>query len=223
MNDYSKADPNRGAPLTIALSGRELTVTEQLRLAELQNIIHRNFKAFYVVGCALTEIRDGRLYRQTHDTFEAFCRERFEIARTTAYQYIETSTVMDNLRNCPQIADIGYLPANEGQVRPLTRLEPEKQAEAWKEVVTSAPDGHVTAKHVSKVVRTLLGEQVRKKAEKLKDKKNVPEDIVSPEFKEAYWILVDIVRSELMAGSMTDKKRKRMLENIQGLAQLLSD
>jgi len=212
-----------GAPLIHVLSGRELTVNEQLRLAELQNIIHRNFKAFYVVGCALAEIRDKKLYRETHKTFEVYCRERFEIARTTAYQYIETSTVMDNLRNCPQCGQIEYLPANEAQVRPLTRLEPEKQIDAWKEAVETAPDGRVTAKHVSSVVREILGEQIRKKAETLKDEKNVPEDLVPPEFKEAYWILVDVVRSALMAGTMKEKTRTRMLENIQGLAQLLSD
>jgi len=223
MNDNSRVDPSPGVSLATVSSGRELTVEEQLRLAELQNIIYRNFKAFYVVGCALMEIRDRRLYRQTHDTFEAFCRERFEIARTTAYQYIETSTVMDNLRNCLQIADIEYLPANENQVRPLTRLEPEKQVEVWKKALTSAPDGHVTAKHVGRVVRQFLGEQVRETAEKLKDEKNTPTEIVSREFREAYWILVDVVRSEMMAGSMTDRTRKQMLKNLQGLVQLLSD
>jgi hypothetical protein len=240
MNDNSRVDPSPGVSLATVFSGRELTVEEQLRLAELQNIIYRNFKAFYVVGCALMEIRDRRLYRQTHDTFEAFCRERFEIARTTAYQYIETSKVMDNLRNCLQIADgegdpyikvgecdtciyIEYLPANENQVRPLTRLEPEKQVEVWKKALTSAPDGHVTAKHVGRVVRQFLGEQVRETAEKLKDEKNTPAEIVSREFREAYWILVDVVRSEMMAGSMTDRTRKQMLKNLQGLVQLLSD
>ena len=220
MKEPKSIEQNHGARLVNIFREKELTYTEQERLSELESTISKNFKAFYVVGCALAEIRADQLYRQTHETFEAYCRERFEIARRTAYQYIEASTAMDNVRNCAQIE---YLPANEAQVRPLTRLEPEKQVEAWKEAVTSAPDGHVTAKHVSKVVRSFLGEQVRKKAETLKDEKNVPENIVSREFREAYWILVDIVRSEMMSGSITEKTRKRMLENIQGLAQLLSD
>jgi len=221
MNDYSKADHNPGARLVNVFEGKELMVSEQERLSELESAISKNFKAFYVVGCALAEIQVNRLYRQTHDTFEEYCRERFEIARRTAYRYIEASTIMDNVSNWTQIEE--YLPANEAQVRPLTRLEPEKQIDAWKEAVETAPDGHVTAKHVSKVVRTFLGEQVREKAEKLKDKKNMPEDLVSPEFKEAYWILVDVVRSEMTAGPIKEKTRTRMLENIQGLAQLLSD
>jgi len=215
-------EPNRdtGARLVNVFEGKELIVSEQERLAELENTISKNFKAFYVVGCALAEIQVNRLYRQTHGTFEEYCRERFEIARRTAYRYIEASTVMENVTNWSQAK---CFPANEAQVRPLIRLEPEKQVDAWKEAVETAPDGHVTAKHVSKVVRQILGEQVREKAEQLKDKKNVPEDIVPREFKEAYWILVDIVRSELMAGTMKEKTRTRMLENIQGLLQLLSD
>jgi len=223
MNNKNKADPSQGARLVNIFEDKDLAISEQERLAELENVISKNFQAFYVVGCALAEINASRLYRQTHETFEAYCRERFEIARRTAYRYIEASTAMDNLRNCAQIGHIEHLPANEAQVRPLTRLESEKQVDAWKEAVTSAPDGHVTAKHVSKVVRTFLGEQVREKAEALKEEKNVPENIVSREFREAYWILVDIVRSEMMTGSMTDKTRKQMLKNIQGLVQLLSD
>ena len=197
-----------------------LTHAECERLAELENTIFKNFQAFYVVGCALAEIQVNRLYRQTHDTFEEYCRERFEIARSTAYQYLKGAEVVDNVRSCGQI---GQAPANEAQVRPLVKLSPENQVKVWLEVLDTAPDGHVTAKHVTKVVRSFLGEQVRKKAETLKDKKNVPENIVSREFREAYWILVDIVRSEMMSGSLTEKTRKRMLENIQGLAQLLSD
>lgn len=193
------------------------------RLEELEKTISENFQAFYVVGCALAEIQVNKLYTATHETFEDYCRERFEIARRTAYQYIETSTAMNNLRNCAQIAHIENLPANEAQVRPLTRLEPEKQVEAWEEAVKSAPDGRVTAKHVAGVVRQILGEQVRKKADKLTDDKNVPADIVSPEFREAYWVLVQVVRSEMTAGPIKEKTRTRMLENIQGLAQLLSD
>lgn len=213
---------NAPATLMTVLSDRKLTVNEQLRLAELQSIIYRNFKAFYTVGCALLEIRDRRLYRETHDTFEAFCRERFEIARRTAYQYIKTSTVMDNLKNCAQCAQIEYLPANEAQVRPLCLLDPEKQIKAWTEAMKTAPDGRVTAKHVNKVVRGFLGEEIRQKAERLKDK-DASVNIVSRKFREAYWALVEIVRSEMTSGSLKEKVKKQMLKNIQGLAKLLSD
>ena len=78
----------------------ELTVAEQGRLAELETVIAENFKGFYAVGCALAEINASRLYRHTHQTFEDYCRERFEISRPRAYQYIEAKNTMDNVRNC---------------------------------------------------------------------------------------------------------------------------
>lgn len=214
------SETNNGARLVNVFEDKELTYPEQERLADLERTISKNFQAFYVVGCALAEIKANKLYRQTHETFEEYCRKRFEIAQRTAYQYIESSGAMENLHNC---AKIEFFPANEAQIRPLTRLDPEKQVAAWKEVVQSAPDGHVTAKHVSKVVREFLGQQVRKKADALKEEKNTPKQLVSDEFKEAYWILVDVVRSEMMTGSMADKTRKQMLKNLRALVQLLSD
>jgi len=213
------SEQNAPATLMTVLGGNELTHSEQAHLAELEKTIKKNFTAFYAVGCALAEIRTNRLYRQTHDTFEDYCRERFEIARRTAYRYIEASSAMDNVTNWSQIK---CLPANEAQVRPLTRLEPEKQVQAWAEAVKTAPDGRVTAKHVNKVVRNLLGEQIRQKAGRLKDK-DASVNIVSKKFRDAYWALVDIVRSEMTSGSLKEKTKKQMLKNIQGLAKLLSD
>jgi len=72
----------------------------------------------------------NRLYRKTHETFEAYCKDRWEMGRSTAYQYIDSVKVVENVRNCGQT-----LPANERQTRPLVRLEPELQKEAWTKVV----------------------------------------------------------------------------------------
>ena len=47
---------------------------EVARLAELELVIERGQKAFVAVGNALAEIRDQRLYRETHATFEAYCK-----------------------------------------------------------------------------------------------------------------------------------------------------
>jgi len=220
MNEIKNTEQLQGSRLVNVFGDKELTYPEQERLADLERTISKNFQAFYVVGCALAEIQANRLYRQTNGTFEEYCRERFEIARSTAYQYLKGAEVVDNVRICGQI---GQAPANEAQVRPLVKLSPENQVAAWREVLDTAPDGRVTAKHVSKVVREFLGQQVRKKADALKEEKNTPKQLVSDEFKEAYWALVDVVRSEMMTGSMADKTRKQMVKNLQGLVQLLSD
>ena len=76
---------------------------------------------------------------------------RLGFARRTAYQFIESAAVVENVRHGAQT-----LPTNERQARPLTKLKPDEQAEAWQEAVDSAPDGKVTAKHVENV-RAMMG------------------------------------------------------------------
>lgn len=137
---------------------QELAPQEKNRLQELEGTIKTNLKAFYEVGNALAEIRDSRLYRETHKTFEDYCRDRWDIARRTAYQMIESYDVVENVRHGAH-----KLPVNERQARPLTKLEPEQQVEAWQQAVETAPDGKVTAKHVKKVVNQITGEVKQEK------------------------------------------------------------
>jgi hypothetical protein len=126
----------------------ELTMVEKTEFEALEEVIERGMKSFCDVGGALLKIRDGRFYRDSHRTFDDYCRERWGMARRTAYQYLEAAKATENVRSCAQI-----LPLNEAQARPLTRLEPEQQREAWKEAVDTAPNGKITAEHVEQVVR----------------------------------------------------------------------
>jgi len=48
---------------------------------------------------------------------------------------MDSATVIEDVNNCSQ------KPINEAQTRPLARLEPEKQREAWTRAVETAPDG----------------------------------------------------------------------------------
>jgi len=86
------------------------------------------------MGAALAEIRDAKLYREGYATFEEYCRDRWGMAKRTAYQFIGAAEVIENVRHGAQT-----LPENERQVRPLTKLEPEQQPEVWAEVVETAP------------------------------------------------------------------------------------
>jgi hypothetical protein len=74
-----------------------LTPAERSRLAELAQIVERGLEQFLQVARALIEIRDGRLYRETHPTWEAFVRERFGMARGTAYGLMQAARVAENV------------------------------------------------------------------------------------------------------------------------------
>lgn len=125
-----------------------LSIAEQSRLAELESIIAAGLQTFVAVGLAIAEIRDSRLYRQTHSTLEDYCRERWQIERRHAYRLIDAAQVVGNVSNWTQIDP----PATESQARPLTVLEPEQQREVWQRAVETAPNGKVTAAHVQATV-----------------------------------------------------------------------
>ncbi|GCL38638.1 hypothetical protein SR1949_37560 [Sphaerospermopsis reniformis] len=54
-------------------------------------------KAFYAAAKALKEIRDRRLYRSTHSTFENYCRSRFGFTNRHVNYLIAGSLVVENL------------------------------------------------------------------------------------------------------------------------------
>lgn len=117
-----------------------ITKNESNRLCELEVEIGNGVQAFVVVGVALAEIRDSKLYRGEFATFEDYCREKWGWARRTAYQYIEAARTVqslpENVRNCAQ---------TESQARELAKVEPDKRAEVLEK---AAESGAVTAKSI---------------------------------------------------------------------------
>ena len=68
---------------------------------------------------------DKRFYRETHNTFEDYCRDRWDFSGRHAERLMLSSSTIENLR------PMGRIPSNERQARPLTQLEsPEKKKEA---------------------------------------------------------------------------------------------
>lgn len=139
-----------------------ITLDERSRLYQLEETIRQGLNTFVDVGNALLEIRDKRLYRQDYSTFEDYCNKQWNMARRTAYQLIDAAEVVENVRNCAQI-----LPTNESQARPLASLEPEEQVEAWKRVITSTPEGKITAAIVLKAAKEVERE---KRADRRQDR-----------------------------------------------------
>ncbi len=101
------------------------------------------------------ELRDRRLYRSTHRTFEEYCRDRFGHSRRQSYLLMDAAVVFDNLaEKCDPMDHI--LPTNERQVRPLTKLEPQQQQEVWQAAVEEAggkvPSGRVVKDVVQRIM-----------------------------------------------------------------------
>jgi hypothetical protein len=129
-----------------------LTAEESHRLAHLEGVIDRFRQSYYDTGDALKEIRDARLYRMTHISFESYVGDRWGISRPRAYELIAASQVANNLVST--VADIRTKP--ETQLRTLTSLEPEDQIRVYTEAAASAPDGRLTASILAEKKNELL-------------------------------------------------------------------
>ena len=73
----------------------DLSQSDENRLMACELTIRSGVKAFCAVGDALCEIRDGKLYRTTHETFEAYCKDRWQISPQHAGRLISQSIVVD--------------------------------------------------------------------------------------------------------------------------------
>lgn len=129
-----------------------LSKSESKDLAACEYIISQGLGVFVEVGSALLAIRDGRLYRTEHATFEDYCRERWAMSRQHANRLIAASEAMTTLE------PMGSIPDSERVARPLAQLEPELQRAAWEKAVDAAPNGKPTAKGVEAAVREVAGD-----------------------------------------------------------------
>lgn len=182
----------------------ELAITKDTKdLEKLEQIIQRNIQSFYEVGKALMEIRDRELYRLknggNYRTFEQYCKDQWSIARRTAYQFIDSAKVLENVRNCAQV-----IPATESQTRPLSQIkDPDQQREAWERAVETAPEGKVTAAHVNKVVREYTGENNKKEERK----RESHDELISESFMTAWnQLFIEVKNAKALKWRGTSKQ-----------------
>lgn len=152
--------PNSAIATQIVEELTELEVRDRHRL-EL-----RVEKAFYLAGAALRELRDRRLYRSTHKTFEDYCRDRFGFSRRHPYRLIDAAMVVDNL--CPigtqeqkGINNTHIVPTSERQVRDIVALLPEEQRLVWQQAVEQAGGRVPSARIVKGIVEQLKEKPLR--------------------------------------------------------------
>lgn len=130
-----------------------LSPAEARHLQALERRIEKGLKTFVEVGLALLEIRDKQLFRLSHTSFEAYCRDRWSMDRQRAYQ----------LMGAAEVAQI--LPpdsvANESQARelvPVMNADPALVPKVWDAVVAS--NEPVTAQVIREAVRKVTGDVV---------------------------------------------------------------
>ena len=129
-----------------------LTAPERRDLDTLGGVVQRGIDTFVEVGRALAEIRDRKLYRASHGTFEEYAGERWLLSRTRAYQMIDAAAVSTIVDSDP--------PANEAQARELAPFGPRgRGCSAWREAKAGAEElgNPLTARVIRNAVQKRLG------------------------------------------------------------------
>lgn len=88
-------------PVAVEVVAETPVVDDELSYEEERDRLHLERKverAFYEAGKALRELRDRRLYRSTHRTFEGYCRDRFGFTHRRINYLIAGSQVVENLQ-----------------------------------------------------------------------------------------------------------------------------
>lgn len=119
-------------------------------LADCEAVIERGLETFVEVGQALLEIRDARLYRESHATWEDYCQERWGWGRNYTNKQVAAAEAVEALGTGVPT------PPTEAHARELTPLRdrPAQMAEAWTDATekANAEDRPVTAKDVREAV-----------------------------------------------------------------------
>ena len=169
------------------VSSSLLSETEKEERDNLERTVEQ---AFYIAGKALKLLRDKRLYRENHATFEAYVKERFDFTKRAAYYLIDAAEVVNNLKTAHSHTGSGssevssdvctdrpdgeaeslpkseqfvhsnkftsVLPTKESQCRPLAKLPPQRQREAWCKAVELAGGKKVpSARLVKKAIKEI--------------------------------------------------------------------
>jgi hypothetical protein len=127
----------------VVATDAQLTTEERALLDAYEHVVKT---PALMRGAALAAIRDRRLYRETHETFEEYCHEKWHWSKTHVNRLIQGAQVFQNL------APIGVTALRESQARELMGLAPEDQRLVVRFVRATAPAGGVTAHHLKSVV-----------------------------------------------------------------------
>lgn len=120
-----------------------LNTSEIDELVEFEAIIEQSQALFIEVGNSLMAIRDAKLYRATHTTFEAYLAERWPaISKRRGYQLIDAAAIAKSVPI-----------TNERQARALKNVPVETAKAAYQQASAAANGTPPTAKAIQAVLQ----------------------------------------------------------------------
>lgn len=142
-----------------------ITEAERAQLAKWEKTVSRGLSAGLEAALCLYDIktyRDGILWRENFETFEEYCRTKWDYRKTHAYRLLGAGEFIADLQASPigEKKDCDWFPRSEAHIRPLLAL-PTKEAklETWNRIVHETPAKELTAKLVAGKTREVAKEE----------------------------------------------------------------
>jgi hypothetical protein len=152
----------------------KLNVVERRELQSLEEIIQRSLNTLIESGAALLSIRDKKLWRETHKSFEAYVRDKWGFEKNYANKIIASSETVKKLGTIVPKTPKALEITTEGQLRELTGVPSESLAAVVKQAAKLAGDDVITAKDIRQAKEQVL-ESKPKADPKPEPKDEVPE------------------------------------------------
>lgn len=139
--------------------GVKLSPAKQKALHRLERNISKGLAEFVNVGFSLKDIRERKLYKVSHSTFEEYCKLRWKFSAKHAYRLMAAAEIVEQLKAGKGRVSSNSLPKRESQVRSLVLLcgTQRSPVAVWKQAVKDAKGKAPSAALVSKLVRECLG------------------------------------------------------------------
>ncbi len=156
-----------------------LSKDERHQLATLKKTIERTIRSTFEFGAALREIRDRRLYRETHSSFETFMADEFGISKGDAHRQIQCATKFETVQ--PIAEKLGITIANPSQMRPLFKVEDRDLPDVLKRAKRDAGNQRLTADVLAKAAKIELTspDELKRQAERRRDTKRPSYETIS--------------------------------------------
>jgi len=124
-----------------------LSTEERDTLVACEETIDRNLRGTYEFLEALQIVHDRKLYRADYDTFDAYCRQRWDMSRQHAYAFLRQKELQDTHTESPVVGTL-----NQSQAVELTKIPKEAQAIIL-HALEAVSDDEVTASALRSMVK----------------------------------------------------------------------
>lgn len=147
-----KGTPNH--PITPA--PEPLTDEQHDKFQKLEDQISDNLSSSFKLAAALAQIHDEKLYREEFDTFEEYCKKRWDYSRSYCERLAKMHGVVTDLK---KYEDNQVFPSNELQARVFVPLKKDQRIKLLETVFKDSKTDRTTAAEFTKYRKQLWPEQ----------------------------------------------------------------